>query len=136
MTPARRVAPPSGMVPPGLAHLPNGTPVDLAPLARRITDRHLARHPEDITLYGEEMARTWCTHDNQHLLAWAITDADLDGQLAWLARVLDARGYPVANLADNVATGAEVLDEIETPALRAVARRMRAAARGLDATLR
>jgi hypothetical protein len=132
VTPERRVAPPGGMAAPSQAHLDDGTPVDLEPLARRITERHLQRHPEDIARYGDEMARTWCTHDNQHLLGWAIADVDLNGQLAWLARVLDARGYPVANLADNVVTGAEVMGEMGTPAARAVAERMRAAAGGLS----
>ena len=30
---------------------------------------------------------------------------------AWLANVLDSRGYPLANLADNLQTGAEVMRE-------------------------
>lgn len=132
MSGERRVEPPSGMAPPASARLPDGTVVDLAPLAQRITEAHLRRHPEDVARYGDELARAWCTHDNQHLLAWAIMDADLEGQLAWLARILDARGYPVANLVDNVATCAEIVgDAIPSPAGRTVADRMRAAARGL-----
>ena len=35
-------------------------------------------------------------------------------QLAWLANVLDSRGYPLANLADNLQTAAEVMRELVT----------------------
>jgi hypothetical protein len=128
----RRPAPPSGMAPPTVARLPDGSDVELRPLAQRITDAHLRRHPEDVERYGAELARDWGVHDNQHLLEWAIGDIDLLAQVAWLARVLDARGYPVANLADNLMIGAGVVaDEIPGPAGDAIADRMRAAARSL-----
>lgn len=128
----RRPAPPSGMAPPIVAELPDGSAVELRPLAATVTDRHLSRHPEDVERYGAELARAWGVHDNQHLLNWAIGDIDLLGQVAWLARVLDARGYPVASLADNLMTGADVVaEEIAGEPGRVIAERMRAAARSL-----
>lgn len=66
--------PPSGgMERPATATLPDGTELDLLPLARAISDAHLARHPDELERYGEA-ARDWCTHDNQHLLSWAALD--------------------------------------------------------------
>jgi hypothetical protein len=129
---ARRPAPPSGMAPPTVARLPDGSEVELRPLAQRITDAHLQRHLEDVERYGAELARDWGVHDNQYLLEWAIGDIDLQGQVAWLARVLDARGYPVANLADNLMTGASIVAaEIPGDAGEQIAERMRSAARSL-----
>jgi hypothetical protein len=129
---ARRPAPPSGMAPPTVARLPDGSEVELRPLAQRITDAHLQRHLEDVERYGAELARDWGVHDNQYLLEWAIGDIDLQGQVAWLARVLDARGYPVANLADNLMTGAGIVAaEIPGDAGEQIAERMRSAARSL-----
>ena len=131
---ARRPALPSGMAPPALAELADGRTLALRPLAEKISDAHLARHPEDVDRYGATLAHAWCTHDNQHLLAWAIGDVDLQEQLGWLARVLSARGYPVSNLIDDVAIGANVVaEEVPTAAGRAVAGRMRTAARALSA---
>lgn len=125
---------PSGMAPPSEAILPDGQAVDLAPLAREVTELHLTRHPEDRERYGAELAEAWCRHDNQHILGWAISDLDLDGQLAWLARVLDARDYPVRNLIDSVSVCAEVVDRrVSGPDGTQVAERLRAAARRLEA---
>ena len=129
MTAGRRVAPPSGMPPPSVAMFPDGTAVELRRLAQKIADAHLRRHPEDVERYGAELAREWATHDHQHILAWAAGDLDLDGQLAWLARVLDARGYPVENFLDSLAIAAETLErELDTDAAREVSSRLRAAA--------
>jgi hypothetical protein len=92
------------MAPPVKATLPDGVVVDLGPLAREITDRHLRRHPEDTERYGD-LAREWGVHDNQHLVNWAVLDVggalSFEEQAAWLANVLGSRGYPLANLADN-----------------------------------
>jgi hypothetical protein len=111
----RRVAPPSGMPPPTTATLPDGVVLKLRPLASEITDRHLSRHPEDIERYGD-VARDWCIHDNQHLVNWAVLDArgalSFQEQLAWLANVLGSRGYPLANLADNLETAAQATREL------------------------
>lgn len=114
---ARRPAPPSGMAPPVRATLRDGVVLELRPLASEITDRHLRRHPEDTERYGD-VARDWGIHDNQHLLNWAVLDADgalsFQEQLAWLANVLGSRGYPLANLADNLETAAQVIRELVT----------------------
>ena len=89
--------------------------LELRPLAREITDRHLLRHAEDLQRYGET-GREWCTHDNQHLINWAVLavrDAlSFHEQLAWLANVLTSRGYPLTNLADNLETAAETTRQL------------------------
>jgi hypothetical protein len=112
---SQRPAPPSGMAPPVAATLPDGVVLDLRPLAAEITDRHLRRHPDDVERYGD-VARDWGIHDNQHLVNWAVLDArgllSFPEQLAWLANVLGSRGYPLANLADNLETGAQVMREL------------------------
>lgn len=129
MTAGRRPALPGGTPPPTTARLPDGTVLELRPLAERISQAHLRRHPEDLERYGAETALAWCTHDHQHLVSWAAEDLALDAQVLWLASVLDARGYPVANLADSLATAAEVIErEIATDAGREVAAKLRAAA--------
>jgi len=131
-----RLRPPSGgMAPPVSATLPDGTQLDLLPLARRIADEHLARHPEELERYGEAV-RAWCVHDNQHLLGWAALDlagaVDFDAQLRWLANVLTSRGYPLASLADDLRTAAAVLRRRpSSDARRALADRLRAAAEAL-----
>jgi hypothetical protein len=113
----RELAPPTGMAPPVTATLPGGVVLELRPLAREITDRHLSRHAEDLQRYGET-GREWCTHDNQHLINWAVLavcDAvSFREQLTWLANVLKSRGYPLANLADNLATAAETVRQLVT----------------------
>jgi hypothetical protein len=105
------------MAPPVSARLPDGVVLDLRPLACEITDRHLHRHPEDTERYGA-VARDWGIHDNQHLLNWAALDAtdalSFQEQLAWLANVLASRGYPLANLADNLETAAQATRELVT----------------------
>lgn len=52
----RRPNPPGGMAPPETAELPDGTVVDLLPLAQEVCTRHLERHPEDVEHYGYELA--------------------------------------------------------------------------------
>lgn len=102
------------MAPPVTATLPDGVVLELRPLAAEITERHLRRHPEDGDRYGD-LAREWGIHDNQHLVNWAVLDVrgvlSFPEQLRWLANVLDSRGYPLANLADNLQTAAEVMRE-------------------------
>jgi len=48
----------------------------------------------------------WCRHDNQHLLNWAVLSLipalDFEEKLAWLARVLEARDFPLDRLARNL----------------------------------
>lgn len=133
MSDAARLRPPSGgMAPPTTATLPDGTPLDLIPLAREIADEHLARHPEELERYGDAV-RAWCVHDNQHLLSWAALDlagaVDFDAQLRWLANVLTSRGYPLESVADDLRTAASVLGRPpSSDARRALADRLAAAA--------
>ena len=135
---ASRLRPPSGgLAPPISTRLPDGTELDLLPLARKIADEHLARHPEELERYGEAV-RAWCVHDNQHLLDWAALDlagaVDFDAQLRWLANVLTARGYPLESLADDLRIAASVLRRRpSSDARRALADRLRIAADGLAA---
>ena len=122
MSDAARLRPPSGgMAPPTTATLPDGTPLDLIPLAREIADAHLARHPEEVEHYGDAV-RAWCVHDNQHLLNWAALDlagaVDFDAQLRWLANVLTSRGYPLESVADDLRTAAAVLGRPPSSAAR------------------
>ena len=77
--------------------------------------------------------RAWCVHDLQWLLLWAVQDADGQGvdfaaQLDWLVRVLDARDYPLASLADALDTLAGAAGAVAGAAdrLRAGAVRVRA----------
>ena len=97
----RRLAPPGGWPP----------PPEYRVLAEEVARRHLERHPEDVERYGDH-ALAWCVHDNQHILSWAAGDADgyvdLEKEIHWLAGVLGARGYPLANLADNLETAGDV----------------------------
>jgi len=111
MNSPRRPAPPSGMPPPETVATTTGETVQLVPLAEEVTRRHLDGHPEDVSRYGEDLAWQWCVHDMRHVLAWAIADQEFSGQLAWLARALDARDYPVNNLFDCVLTAADVVEE-------------------------
>lgn len=138
MSGGARLRPPSGgMAAPLSARLPDGTDLDLLPLARKIADEHLARHPEELERYGEAV-RAWCVHDNQHLLAWAALDlaggVDFDAQLRWLANVLTSRGYPLASLADDLRIAGAVLRRRPGSAgRRALADRLAAGAATLGA---
>ena len=55
----------------------------------------------------------WCRHDNQHLLNWAVMDldghTDFEQQVSWLARVLEARDFPLPRLARDLELLAEVV---------------------------
>lgn len=108
-----RTAPPSGWPPPTQAKLA-GAEVPLEPLAAVIADRYFERFPEDVERYGDA-ARAWELHDTQHLLNWAIGDAegfiDMQSQVAWLARVLAARDFPLDHLAVNLELAAAVVSE-------------------------
>ena len=125
-----RTAPPSGWPPPADAQLGAAT-LDLAPLAEAVADRYFANHPEDLERYGADVARAWELHDTRYLLSWAIGDVeervDLERQVAWLARILEARQFPLAHLADNLDLAAEVVAE-SVPEGEPVAERLRAAA--------
>jgi hypothetical protein len=109
-----RPAPPSGQPPPRRAELADGTALDLEALAREICDRYRAEYPDEEERYGEA-GMQWCRHDNQHLVNWAALDTReylaLDEQVAWLAKVLEAREFPLDRLARNLDIAAAVVGE-------------------------
>lgn len=102
---------PSGGAPPNSATLPDGSRLELFPLAREIARRHRLEFPDEVDRYGDR-GLEWCIYDNQWLLSWAIMAAsgwgDFHAQLAWLAGILDSRGYPVARLARDLEIAADV----------------------------
>ena len=104
---------PGGATPPVQAFTADGTQIDLPPLARAICARYREEFPDEEERYGPA-GMEWCLHDNQYLLAWAIQDARdgtivLSEQAAWLARVLAARGFPLARLARNLEIASEIV---------------------------
>lgn len=109
-----RPAPPSGQPPPARAELADGTQLDLEALAREVCDRYRAEYPDEEERYGEA-GMQWCRHDNQHLVNWAVLDTReyvvLDEQVAWLAKVLEAREFPLDRLARNLDIAAGVVGE-------------------------
>jgi hypothetical protein len=111
---SRRTAPPSGWPPPSRAVL-GGAEVALEPLAEKIADRYFARFPEDLGRYGDDVARAWELHDTCHVLSWAIGTVeghgDLDGQVRWLARILEARDFSLEHLAANLELAGDVVAE-------------------------
>ena len=125
----RRPAPPGGWPPPDRATLA-AAPVELAPLAAEVAEVYFEVHPEDLERYGD-LAREWEQHDTQHLLNWAIGDAeghvDLERQVSWLAGVLEARDFPLEHLASNLDLAANVVETRVAGAVP-VAERLRAAA--------
>jgi hypothetical protein len=111
---SRRPEPPSGQPPPTEARLAGGDPLDLAALAREICRRYRAEYPDEAERYGDA-GNAWCVHDNQHLLNWAAGRVngyvDFEREVAWLARVLEARDFPLGRLARNLDIGADVVRE-------------------------
>ena len=108
----RSTAPPSGTPAPAVATGPKGD-VDLVALAQAVCGWYDAEFPDERERYGPA-GMAWCEHDNQHLLNWAIADVhggfvDLLEQVAWLARVLAARDFPLPRLARNLELCAEVV---------------------------
>ncbi len=99
---SRQVAPPSGMPPPETATSPHGRDIDLVALARETCASYASEFPDERGRYGPAGA-DWCRHDCQHLLNWAVLSLtvalDYEAQLAWLARVLEARDFPLERLA-------------------------------------
>lgn len=110
----RRLEPPSGQPPPTEATLGDGEPLDLAALAREICRRYRAEYPNEAERYGDAGV-AWCVHDNQHLLNWGAGAVngyvDFEREVAWLARVLEARDFPLDRLARNLDIGADVVRE-------------------------
>ncbi|HEY1518412.1 MAG TPA: hypothetical protein VGF91_18435 [Solirubrobacteraceae bacterium] len=109
---SRQVAPPSGMPPPEIVTTPHGRDLDLAALAREACVAYGSEFPDERERYGLAGAE-WCRHDCQHLVNWAVLSLtvglDYGGQLAWLARVLEARSFPLERLARCLELLAEVV---------------------------
>jgi HEAT repeat protein len=109
-----RPAPPSGQPPPIRAEMADGTVLDLAALAAEVCAHYAAEDPDEHERYGEA-GRLWCLHDNQHLLNWAVLDTlgyvVMDEQVAWLAKILEAREFPLDRLARDLDIAAVVVGE-------------------------
>lgn len=106
--------PPSGEPPPESAFLPEGDEVDLAPLADEVCRRYRDAFPDEQQRYGDA-GHAWCVHDNLYQLFWAFEAAsgflDMTAEVAWLARVLESRDFPLVRLARNLDIVADVLLE-------------------------
>ena len=105
--------PPSGATPPATAELESGETLDLRALAEEVCRRYRAEFPDEQERYGDA-GQAWCVHDNQYLINWAVVEANgyggFEGQLAWLADVLEARDFPLDRLARNLEIAAAVVD--------------------------
>ena len=110
---------PSGGAPPESATLPDGSSLELVPLAREIARRHRLEFPDEVDRYGDR-GLEWCVYDNQWILSWSIMAAggwdDLHAQLRWLAGILQTRGYPVQRLARDLEIAADVTADALTSA--------------------
>jgi hypothetical protein len=109
-----RPDPPSGHPPPERATTPAGE-LDLVALAAEACERYDAEYPDERDRYGDA-GMAWCRHDNQHVLNWAVSDVhaghlSLLDQVAWLARVLEARDFPLDRLARNLEIDGDVVTE-------------------------
>ncbi len=129
-SPSRRLAPPSGAAAPLEALAPDGAVVDVRELAKEVCRRYRAEYPDEQERYGDA-GQAWCVHDNQYLLHWALLDAQgttsLAEQVAWLARVLAARDFPLDRLARDLELCADVVGETGLRWAGDVAGRLRAA---------
>jgi hypothetical protein len=131
-----RTEPPTGTNPPQTFQLPDGTTIDLGPVARRLCVDYYELYPDDLDRYGAA-GQAWCEHDSRYLLAWALEDAragtvDCVEQVQWLGRVLAARSFPIERLAAHVQLTAALLAAPELGEIGAAASsRMRHAARQL-----
>ena len=109
-----RTEPPSGQPPPTSATIGDGPALDLAALAREICRRYRDEYPDEQERYGDA-GRDWCVHDNQHLVNWAVLDTreyvSLEDQVSWLAKVLEAREFPLDRLARDLDIAADVVGE-------------------------
>jgi hypothetical protein len=111
-----RTEPPSGAPPPDHAILIGAdAPIELVPLAEEICRRYRDEFPDEEERYGD-VGMAWCVHDNQHILNWAVGArngyVELQRELAWLARVLEAREFPLDRLARNLDIAAAVASDL------------------------
>jgi len=107
----RRLQPPDGNPPPASVPIGDGATLQLEPLAREICRQYAREFPDEGERYGKAW-RAWCIHDNQHVLSWAVDSlegyVDMHHEVAWLARVLEARDFPLARLARSLDLAAGV----------------------------
>jgi hypothetical protein len=126
-----RLRPPSGYPPPEVAETADGDTLALRSLAEEICRRYRAEFPDEQERYGDA-GIAWCVHDNQHILNWAVLATrgfiDLEERLAWLARVLEARGFPLPRLARNLELAAAVVRD-DLPQRGEIAERLSSGAR-------
>ena len=112
MSDRRAAPPPTGLNPPRTAPGPGGSTLDLVLLAEQVCTLYYAEFADEDARYGEA-GHAWCRHDNQHLLNWAAESidgfVDLHHEVSWLARVLEAREFPLDRLARNLDLDAEVV---------------------------
>jgi hypothetical protein len=128
----RGLSPPSGYPPPEVAQTAEGGTLRLRALAEEICRRYRAEFPDEQERYGDA-GTAWCVHDNQHILNWVTLESrgfiDLEERLAWLARVLEARDFPLQRLARNLELAAEVVREDLSDADHLIAERLSSGAR-------
>lgn len=106
--------PRGGMAPPVEAPY-GGAMLELRPLAQEICRRYRAEFADEEERYGDAGV-AWCVHDNQHILGWACAsvaaaDNTLSEQVAWLARVLAARSFPLDRLTRDLEIAADIVRE-------------------------
>ena len=132
----RRLAPPSGAAAPIDVAAPDGVRVDVRALAMDVCERYRAEFPDERERYGDA-GHQWCVHDNQHLIHWAILDVRgvtrIAEQVGWLARVLDARGFPLDRLVRDLELAAEVVEASGRPWAQDVADRLLSAREAVTA---
>lgn len=117
--------PRGGTPPPETVSLPDGSTVELRPIAVEICARYRREFPDEAGRYGDAGA-AWCVHDNQHILNWAILGLSFGGpilqaQVDWLGSVLVARSFPLDRLARDLQIASETLAEREPRAAEAAA---------------
>jgi hypothetical protein len=109
---SRRVAPPSGMPPPVTVASPTDQELDLRALAVQGCKAYEAEFPDNQERYGPAGFQ-WCVHDSQHLINWAALSLtgtlSFHDELAWLARILEARDFPLDRLARHLELLAETV---------------------------
>ena len=111
---SRSVSKPSGWPPPTTVTTAAGREIDLVAAAAECCTAYDAEFPDERERYGPA-GMDWCRHDNQHLLNWAVLHTleyvSIDEQVAWLAKVLEAREFPLDRLARDLDIAAEVVAE-------------------------
>jgi hypothetical protein len=108
-----------------------GERIDLVALAEEICARYRSEFPDEQGRYGDAGV-AWCVHDNQHILNWAVGAVsgfvELERELAWLGRVLEARAFPLERLARDLEIAAEVTAETLSGSANGIAEALRAGA--------